>query len=95
MTIQCTFCGRCYEPEDGHTCGGNSVRPPYRRIVSNVATDEPLLPEATANYARDLLQGNLAKLRDEREAIDMDYTAYRLVHEPMVASLVAALAKIS
>lgn len=92
MTIKCSFCEANYDPADGHTCAGNSEPPRYRRVARD--SDVPMPPVELHSYARDLLKVELVKLQDEGAAVADDYEAYRLVHEPMIASLRDALAKI-
>jgi len=89
MTIKCSFCEAEYDADVAHMCAGNSVPPRYRRA----AKPAPTAIEAHG-YARELLSAELGKLKDERVVIDMDYEAYKLVHEPMVESLIEALGKL-
>lgn len=90
----CSFCEREYNPDDGHTCAGNSCRPAARRDVSALPSTPPIKANAAA-YAGDVLKQMLVSLQDERTAIDADYKAYRALHDPMIASLVDALTKIT
>jgi hypothetical protein len=98
--IKCSFCEQEYDADKAHTCAGNSVALPYRRhprglgLTGEAPRFMPAEPEGAHTYARDLLQAELKKLHEEREAIDADYEAYRLVHEPMILSLATALAKL-
>lgn len=97
MNIKCSFCDAEYDPAEGHTCAGNSVTPPYKRTggVEPSAPWPRVDPPLRAHtFAKDLLHVELTKLQDERAAIDQDYEAYRLVHEPMIASLLDALSKL-
>lgn len=99
MLIKCSFCDAAYDSDNGHTCPGNHAPPPYRRKVPAVEAIIAAMSEVTTlgepeSYARDLLKIELVRLRGEREAIEMDYEAYKLVHEPMIKSLVDALGKL-
>jgi hypothetical protein len=89
--IKCSFCDADYDADATHICAGNHVPPRYKR---SARTPGILAPDEAHGYARELLKEELAKLKDERTAIDLDYEAYKLVHEPMVESLIEALAKI-
>ena len=92
--IKCSFCDSDYDSDTGHECVGNSVAPPYRRReLPEIGIRIPA-PGESRGYARELLTEELTKLKDERVTIDMDYEAYKLVHDPMVASLVEALGKL-